>query len=82
MFLQNEITFKRIERETIIRELQKIKIDLRAAINFIDWTHIFNEFTESSIKSIKLVEEVQNYKHAELTDPKLQHDPEKVVYNF
>ena len=29
-----------MEREKIIRELQKIKNDLRAAMNFIDWTHI------------------------------------------
>ena len=31
-------------------------------MKFIDWTHISNEFTESNIKAIKRVEEVQNYK--------------------
>ena len=51
-------------------------------MNFIDWTHISNKFTESIIKAIKRVEEVQNYKLLELMGTKLQHDPEKVIYNF
>ena len=77
MFLQEEITFKTIEREKIIRELQKIKNDLRTLMNFIDWTYISNKFTESNIKAIKRVEEIQNYKLSELMGTKLQHDPEK-----
>ena len=36
LFLQEEITFKTIERENIIMELQKIKNDLRTLMNFID----------------------------------------------
>ena len=82
LFLQEEITFKTIEREKIIRELQKIKNDLRTVMNFIDWTHISNKFTESNIKAIKLVEEVQNYKLSEQMGTKLQHDPEKVIYDY
>ena len=82
LFLQEEITFKTIEKEKIIRELQKIKNDLRTVMNFIDWTHISNKFTESNIKAIKRVEEVQNYKLLEIMGTKLQHDPEKVIYNF
>ena len=82
LFLQEEITFKTIEGEKIIRELQKIKNDLRTVMNFIDWTHISNKFTESNIKVIKRVEEVQNYKLSELMGTKLQHDPEKVIYNY
>ena len=82
LFLQEEITFQTIERENIIRELQKIINDLRTVMNFIDWTHISNKFTESNIKTIKRVEEVQNYKLSELMRTKLQHDPEKVIYNY
>ena len=82
LFLQEEITFKTIEKEKIIRELQKIKNDLRTVMNFIDWTHISNKFTESNIKAIKRVEEVQNYKLSEIMGTKLQDDPEKVIYNF
>ena len=82
LFLQEEITFKTIEREKIIRQLQKINNDLRTVMNFIDWTHISNKFTESNIKAIKRIEKVQNYKLSELIGTKLQHDPEKVVYNF
>ena len=82
MFLNEEIILKTIEREKIIRELQKIKNDLRTVMKFIDWTHISNEFTESNIKAIKRVEEVQNHKLSELMGTKLQHDPEKVIYNF
>ena len=77
LFLQEEITFKTIEREKIIRELQKIENDLRTVMNFIDWTYISNKFTESNIKAIKRVEEIQNYKLSELMGTKLQHDPEK-----
>ena len=40
-------------------------------MKFIDWTHISNEFTESNIKAIKRVEEVQNYKLSELMGTKL-----------
>ena len=82
LFLQEEITFKTVEKEKIIRELQKIKNDLRTVMNFIDWTHISNKFTESNIKAIKRVEEVQNYKLSELMGTKLQHDPKKVIYNY
>ena len=51
-------------------------------MNFTDWTRISNKFTESNIKEIKRVKEVQNYKLSELMVTKLQHDPEKVIYNF
>ena len=51
LFLQEEITFKTIEREEIIRGLQGIKNDLRTVMNFIDWTRISNTFTESNIKA-------------------------------
>ena len=82
LFLQEKVIFKTIEREKIARELQKIKNDLRTVMHFIDWTHISNKFTESNIKAIKRVEEVQNYKLSELMSTKLQHDLEKVIYNF
>ena len=75
LFLQEEIILKTIEREKIIRELQKIKNDLRTVMKFIYLTHISNKFTESNIKGIKWVEEVQNYKLSEQWVL-------KVTYNF
>ena len=48
-------------------------------MNFIDWTHISNKLTECNIKTIKRVEEVQNYKLSELLGTKLQHNPKKVI---
>ena len=51
-------------------------------MNFLDWTHISNKFTENNIKAIKRVEEVQNYKLSELMGTKLEHDPEKVICSF
>ena len=51
-------------------------------MNFIDWTHIFNKLTECDIKAIKRVEMVQNFKLSQLMATKLQHDQEKVIYNF
>ena len=36
MFLQKEVTFKKVEKEKIITEIQKIKDNLRFVIGFID----------------------------------------------
>ena len=60
LFLHEELTFKSIEREKIIREMQKITSDLRMVISFIDWIHVSNKFMESNKKAIKHVQEVQN----------------------
>ena len=35
-------------------------------MNFVNWTHISNKFTESNIKAIEWVEEVQNHILSEL----------------
>ena len=51
--------------------MQLIRDDLRTAMSFLDWIHIANKFIESNIKTIKRVEEVQNYKLAELLGSKL-----------
>ena len=82
LFLHEELTFKRIEREKIIREMQKITSDLRMVISFIDWIHVSNKFMESNKKAIKHVQEVQNYKLSGLLGSKLQHGPKKVIHNF
>ena len=71
-----------METENLIRRLQKLKNELRTAMNFIDWTHISSKFTESNIKAIKRVEEVQNYKLLELMGTKLQYAREKLSFNF
>ena len=51
-------------------------------MSFLDWVHIFNKFNEGNIIIIKRVEEVQNYKLAELLSSKLQHDPNKVIHDY
>ena len=56
--------------------------ELRTAMNFIDWTYISSKLTESNIKAIKRVEEVQNYKLLELMGTKLQYAREKLSFNF
>ena len=82
MFLQEEVTFKTLEKEKIIREIQKIKGYLRSVISFIDSIHISNKFIESNKRAVKQVEGVQNYKLSELMGGKLQHDLKKVIHNF
>ena len=82
LFLQEEISFKTVEREKIIREIQLIRGDLRTAMSFLDWVHISNKFIEGNIRIVKWVEEVQNYKLAELLGNKLQHDPNKVIHQY
>ena len=54
-----------------------IRGDLRTVMSFLDWVHI-----EGNIRTIKRVEEVRNYKLAELLGSKLQHDPKKVIHNY
>ena len=66
MFLQEEISLKTVEREEIIRKMQLIRGDLSTVMSFLDWVHNSNKFIEGNIRIIKLVEEVQNYKLAEL----------------
>ena len=51
-------------------------------MSFLDWVHISNKFIEGNIRIIKQVEEVQDYKLAELLGSKLQHDPNKVIHNY
>ena len=76
------ITFITVEKERIIREMQKNKDDLRSFISFLDRIHISNKFIESNKRAIKQEEGVQNYKLSELMGGKLQHDPEKVIHDF
>ena len=52
LFLQEEITFKTIERKKVIRELKKIKNDLRTIMNFIGLTHISSKFTVITLKQL------------------------------
>ena len=37
MILQEEISFKTVEREEIIKEMQLNRGDWRTVINFLDW---------------------------------------------
>ena len=81
-FIQEELTFKNVEQQKIILEMERIKSDLRMVISLIDWIHISRTFLESNIKTIKRVEKIQNYKLSEFVGKKLQHDHEKVIHNF
>ena len=47
------ITFITVEKERIIREIQKNKDDFRSFISFLDRTHISNKFIESNKRAIK-----------------------------
>ena len=82
MFLQEEVSFKIVEKEKIIKEIRRIKDELRSVISFIDWIHISNKFIESNKRAIKQVKGVQIYKLSELMGGKLQHDPKKVIHSF
>ena len=82
LFMQEEITFKNVEQQKIMSEMDRIKYDLRTVINLIDWTHISKTFLDSNIQTIKRVECIQNYKISELMGRKLQHDPKKIIQNF
>ena len=82
LFIQEELTFKNIEQQKIVLEMERIKSDLRMVINIIDWTHISRTFLESNIKTIKRAEGIQNYRFSGLMSKKLQHDPRKVIHNF
>ena len=66
LFIQEELTFKNVEQQKIILEMERIKSDLRMVISLIDWIHISRTFLESNIKTIKRVEKIQNYKLSEL----------------
>ena len=81
LFLHEEIAFK-TESEKIIREMQKLKKDLKTVFNFIDWIHVSHKFIENNKKAIKHVQEVHHYKLCELLGDKLQHDPKKSFIIF
>ena len=60
-----------------------IRGNLRIVKSFLDWIHISNKFIEANIRTTKRVEEVQNYKLAELLGSKSQqHDPKKVIHDY
>ena len=81
LFIQEELTFKNVEQQKIILEMERIKSDLRMVKNLIDWRHIGRTFLENNIRTIKRVEGIQNYKLSELMGKKLQHGPKKVIHN-
>ena len=82
LFMQEELSFKNVEKEKIVLEMERIKSDLRMVINLIDWKHITRTFLESNIKTIKRVEGIQNYKSLDLMSKKLQHNLKNVIHNF
>ena len=82
LFLQEEITFKSVEKEKIRKMLSKLEVDLRSVMSFVDWIHGSNNFISCNIKTIQKVEDVQRYKLVELMGSKLHHNPNKIVHNF
>ena len=51
-------------------------------MSFLDWVHISDKFIEGNIRTIKRVDEVQNFKLAELLGSKLQPDPKMIIHNY
>ena len=76
--MQEEILSKNRER----KEVQKTESELWLAISFSDWNHIILTFTISKIKTIKRIKTIQNYKLSDLMGNKLQHNPNKVIFNY
>ena len=81
-FLQEEITFRSVEKEKTRKTLSKLEIDLRSVISFVDWIHASNNFISCNIETIQKVEDVQRYKLAELMGSELHHNPNKIIHNF
>ena len=74
LFLQDEITFKSVEKEKTRKMLSKLDVNLRSSMSFVDWIHVSNNFISCNIKTILKVEDVQHYKLAELMGSKLHHN--------
>ena len=82
VFIQQEITSKTLKTDKVRVQLSKMKDDLRTVVSFFDWLHIANTFADSIMTTIKRVQEVQDYKVAQLLGSTLTHDPKEVIYNF
>ena len=57
--------------------MQLIRGDLTTVMSFLDQVHISNKYIESNVRTIKRVEEVQNYKLAELLGSNYNMTPRK-----
>ena len=82
LFLQEEITFKSVEKEKTRKMLSKLEVDLRSVMSFVDWIHVSNNLISCNVKTIRKVENVQHYKLAELMGSKLHHNPNQIIHHF
>ena len=82
LFLQEQTTFRSVEKEKTRKTLSKLKVDLRSVMCFADWIRASNNFISCNIKTIRKVEDVQRYKLAELMGSELHHNPYKIIHNF
>ena len=62
LFLQEEISFKALEKQKVTNDLKKLESDLKSVTNFIDRNHAYNKLINGNTKTIKRIKEVQNYK--------------------
>ena len=51
LFLQEEISFKALEKEKVTNDLKKLESDLKSIINFIHRNHIYNKLINGNIKT-------------------------------
>ena len=51
LFLQEEISFKALEKEKVTNDLKKLESDLKSVINFIHRNHIYNKLINGNIKT-------------------------------
>ena len=52
LILQEEITFKSVEKEKTRKMLSKLEVDLRSVMSFVDWIHVSNNFISCNVKTI------------------------------
>ena len=82
LFLEEDITFKSVEKEKTRKMLSKLEVDLWSVMSFVDWIHVSNNFISCNINTIRKLENFQHYKLAKLMGSKLHHNPNQIIHHF
>ena len=56
LLLQEDKTFKSVEKEKTRKMFSKLEVDLRSAMGFVDWIYVSNNFIRCNIKIIRKVD--------------------------